>query len=35
MLPLACRTDDRWLASLAFWMIDKTDEAVAATMVIK
>jgi hypothetical protein len=34
MLPLASRTDDRWLASLAFWMIDKTDEAVAVTMVI-
>ncbi|CAO3662730.1 unnamed protein product [Umbelopsis ramanniana] len=33
MLPLACRTDDRWLASLAFWMIDKTEEAVAATMI--
>lgn len=33
MLPLAARTGDRWLASLGFWMIDKTDEAVAVTMV--
>ncbi|KAH8550546.1 RAVE protein 1 C terminal-domain-containing protein [Umbelopsis sp. PMI_123] len=33
MLPSASRTDDRWLASLAFWMIDKTDEAVAVTMI--
>jgi hypothetical protein len=33
VLPLACKTGDRWLASMGFWMLEKTDEAVAATVV--
>ncbi|CAG8644989.1 7798_t:CDS:10, partial [Funneliformis mosseae] len=33
VIPLAIRTGDRWLASLAFWSLNQRDKAVKAIMV--
>ncbi|CAB4445912.1 unnamed protein product [Rhizophagus irregularis] len=33
IIPLAIRTGDRWLASLAFWSLNQRDKAVKAIMV--